>query len=296
MLSKIFLLSLFFLSPQVFNSGDIVTGNNTIQAEFPRKTNNSLGVKLDSEAAVVLDAVTGKILFSKNAFSERAPASLTKMMTAKIILDSKKDLGYPVEIAEESTDLVERTIDLTAGESIRARDLLNAALITSANDAADALAEDLSDGNLEKFIEKMNKEAQKMELKNTNFETPTGLDEEGQTSSAYDLARLFRKMVENQTFKNIITKKGYEFEAIGSDKKHKFENSNRLLRDGYPAVVGGKTGYTDEAGFCLANLAVDKEGNKIVTVVLGAHLNGNQFDDTKALIDWTYNNYSWKKN
>lgn len=294
MLGKIFLLSLFFLSPQVFSLGEVVPDSNIIQAEFPRKTGNSLGVKLNSEAAIVIDVVTGKILFSKNAFSKRAPASLTKIMTAKVILDLKKDLDYTVEISEESTDLIERTIGLEAGENVKASDLLNAALITSANDAAEALAEDFSEGDLEEFIEKMNKEVQKMELKNTNFETTTGLDEEGQISSAYDLAQLFRKMVDNKTFKSIITKKEYQFEAVGSDKKHKFENSNKLLRADYPRVVGGKTGYTDEAGFCLANLAVDKENNKIITVVLGAPLNGDQFQDTKALIDWTYGNYRWK--
>lgn len=294
MISKFFLLSLLFLSPQVFSSGNIVSSEAVIRAEFPRKTGDSLGVKLDSEAAVVLDAATGKILFSKNAFTKRAPASLTKLMTAKILLDSKKDLKDEVEITEESTDLMERTIDLEEGEIVKASDLLNAALITSANDAAEALAEDLSEGNLDQFIEKMNQEAQKVGLKNTSFQTPTGLDEDGQFSTAYDLAILFKKMTENQTFKNIITKKEYQFESISPDKKHKFENSNKLLRANYPRVVGGKTGYTDEAGFCLANLAANKESNKIITVVLGAPLNGEHFQDTKALIDWTYNNFRWK--
>jgi D-alanyl-D-alanine carboxypeptidase (penicillin-binding protein 5/6) len=297
MLGKFFIIFLLSLILGVntperdFISLDSITPE--IKSNFPKKISESYGVKLDSKAAIVIDVKTKKILFGKDAHKRLPPASLTKIMTALVVLNSKIELDQPTKISKKVTQTIERTIGLEEGEVVKIKDLLAGGLVASGNDAAQALAETAADGDIEKFITQMNEKAKKLNLKNTNFENPTGLDSKNQFSSAYDLAIIFSEAIKNLTFRELISKKTYEISVINSDKTHEFETSNYLLRDDYPNVFGGKTGYTDEAGYCLAVLAKDKNNNQIITVILGASKNEQHFQDTKALIDWGFKNYSW---
>lgn len=296
MITKLFLITFlsFFPGLAPVSPADIALEKTKIKSEYPKKVSDSLGVKLEySKAAVVLDVKTKRVLFEKNAYGKLPPASLTKIMTALLAFESKRKLDEEIRVFQKSVNTVERTIDLEEGEVVTLKDLLAGSLIASGNDAALTLALSVADGSLSKFVEKMNEKAKNLGLKLTHFENVNGLDAKEQVSSAYDLALLFLEAQKNPTFRELISLKKYEFQAKNSSKKHEFNNSNFLLRDDYPNVYGGKTGYTDEAGFCLAVLARDKEGNEIITIVLGVTETGWHFQETKALIDWTFKNYKW---
>ncbi|MEW6407445.1 MAG: D-alanyl-D-alanine carboxypeptidase family protein [Patescibacteria group bacterium] len=292
MLEKFFLI---LLISTVFNFNFLSSSTLEIQSDFPKKTGESFGVKINAKSAVVIDAKAKKILFEKEAHKKLPPASLTKIMTVLVALDSNIKLDQPIKISEKSQKMIERTVGLEKDEVVKVKDLIAGSLIASGNDAAQALVEAVSGSDISKFIDKMNERAAKLNLVNTHFENPTGLDSENQFSSAYDLAIIFSEAMKNLTFRELIAKKNYEIIAITPEKTHKFETSNHLLRDDYPRVFGGKTGYTDNAGYCLINLAKDKNNNQIITVILGASLNEQHFQDTKALIDWTYQNYKFQK-
>lgn len=300
MLTKFFLVFLLSLVPNqatdfnFFKSDILKPYAFEIKSDFPKKTIDSLGVKIDAEAAVILDLKTKKILFEKNAYQKLPPASLTKIMTAQVVLDSKKRLDEPAKVSKKSQNMIESTIGLEEGEVVTLKDLLAGGLIASGNDAAEALAENISDGDIKKFVAQMNEKAAKLGLASTHFENVTGLDDANQFSSAYDLAILFSEAQKNSLFRELISKKEYKFQAITPDNKHEFKTTNRLLKDDYPKVFGGKTGYTDAAGYCLAILAQNEERSQIVTIVLGASQTGQHFQETKALVDWTFKNYKWR--
>lgn len=292
MLEKFFLM---FLISTVFNFNFLSSPTLEIQSDFPKKIGESIGVKINAKSAIVIDVKTKKILFEKESDKRLPPASLTKIMTALVALDSNLKLDQSIKISEKSQKMIERTIGLEKNEVVKVKDLIAGSLIASGNDAAQALAEAVSGNDTSKFVDKMNEKAAKLNLVNTHFENPTGLDNENQFSSAYDLAIIFSEAIKNLTFRELIAKKNYEIIAITPEKTHKFETSNHLLKDDYPRVFGGKTGYTDRAGYCLVNLAKDKNNNQIITVILGASLSEQHFQETKALIDWSFKNYKFQK-
>ena len=257
---------------------------------FPKKITKSLGVKLNSTAALVMDRKSDKILFEKESNKKLPPASLTKIMTALVTLESKANLDDIVIIKKNSVDTEGSNIGLKIGEEITLQDLLYGVLVSSGNDAALALAE-FTSGDIESFVLQMNKKAVELKLNNTHFVNVTGLDTEGHYSTAYDIARLLDYALENSFFKQIISTKEYEI-ISEPNITHHLKNTNQLLLDDYPKIGGGKTGFTDEAGFCLAALAKN-DGNEIIIVVLGSQKNGHQFQDVKALTDWTFKTFEW---
>lgn len=306
MFNNILFTFLFFLSqifvPNEANFGseffldqknverDQMSENNKIIP--PQKITDSLGVKLNVKAAVVLDRKSKEILFEKESFQKLPMASLTKIMTALVVLESKINLDDTVIIKNNSIEVEGSDINLEVGEKVKLSDLLFATLIASANDAAQAIAE-FTSGDIVNFISQMNRKAMELKLYNTHFVNVTGLDADGHYSTARDLALLADYAFDNKKFSPIVEMKEYEFTS-DTGKIHHFKNTNLLLRDGYPGILGGKTGFTDNAGYCLVALASDEEGHQIITVVLGGKENGDQFQNTKALIDWTYKNYKWK--
>jgi len=302
------LFTILFCLPQIFAPAEINLRNEIFEnqenikeanvfeqndkAAPPQKISESLGVKLNAKAAVVLDRKSNQILFEKEGSKKLPMASLTKIMTALVFLESKINLDDTIIIKNDAVEIEGSDIDLEIGEKIKLKDLLSGILIASGNDAAQAIAESTS-GNINNFVSQMNKKALEFGLFDTYFVDATGLDADGHYSTARDLAFLANRAFDNQEIVSIIGMKEYEFTSE-SGKIHHFRNTNLLLRDDYPGVLGGKTGFTDNAGYCLINLASDKKGHQIITVVLGAKENGDQFQDTKALIDWTFKNFKWK--
>lgn len=262
----------------------------TIEPEIPiPKKSDSQGIELTARSAAVLDRESQKALFEKNIYFKVPMASLTKIMTAIIVLESASNLDEQVTISLEAAKIEPKEIKLQVSEQVTIKDLLYAALVTSANDAALALAEHIGPGQKE-FVEKMNKKAIELELKDTHFADSTGLNEEGNYSCAYDLARLFSHALENETIRKILETK--EYTIVSPIQKHWFKSTNELL--GEVSIIGGKTGFTDEAGWCLVVGAQNEQGNEIISVILGAPSRGIRSKETKTLIDWTFGNYTWE--
>lgn len=302
------LFTILFGLPQIFNLGSgninneapyILNSNYYSEEEAvdnsstaPKKINESLGVKLEARSAIILDRGSGQILFAKNADEKMAMASLTKIMTAIVALDSKIDLENTILIKNSYIELEGADIDLRQGEKIKVKDLLYGTLIASGNDAASALAEHTG-GNLKNFISKMNDKADKLNLKNTHFAGVSGLDTENHYSTAENLARLGDYAFKNEEFLKVTKTKEYDIVPDDNEVRH-YMTTDKLLLVDYPRLIAGKTGYTDNAGFCFLGLSDDGQGNQIITVILGEDQNGEQFQESKALIDWAYKTYSWK--
>ncbi len=292
-MSKILLL-LALLAVQITPS---VGGNLDMQKKVddlgPIKKTESLGMQITAKSAIVLDRKTKKVLYEKNPNQRMAMASLTKLMTAIVFLEeSKKKLDERFLVPYEITVLDGAGIGLVPGEEISYKDLFWGALIGSGNDAAEGLA--LTLGNRKEFIDKMNEKAKELGLLDTHFACASGLDTENHYSTASDMAKILDYALGIKEIKEAMKVKEFDVHSLNTDLVHHVLNTNRLLRYDYPKMKGGKTGYTEAAGFCLASYSLDEKDNGIITVVMNSDLDGNQFQDTKALVDWTYNNYKWK--
>lgn len=236
-------------------------------------------VSLRAKAALLMDAQTGKIYYQKNARVRRAPASTTKIMTALVAIELG-DLEDKVIISERVPQAEGASIKLKAGEIISLKNLLYAALLYSANDACVAIAEHIA-GNEENFVWIMNEKAKEIGALETHFVNPHGLDSPEHYSTAYDLALIGRKALENDTFQEIAKTHRTQIRSA-QGKKEKIRtlvNKNRLLRN-FEGTEGGKTGFTKEAGYCLVSSA-SRMGYRLVAVVLG---DKNRWQDSKTLL------------
>lgn len=291
-MSKILLL-LALLAAQISPISGGSLSSKKIDADLgPFKKTESLGMQITAKSALVIDRKTKKVLFEKDPNERMAMASLTKLMTAIVFLEeSNKKLDEKFLVPYDITVLEGAGVGLESGEEITYKDLLLGALVGSGNDAAEGLALSLS--NRKEFIEKMNQKAIDLGLKDTHFNCPSGLDTEGHYSTAADMAKILDYALENKTIKEALEIKEFDIHSLNTDLVYHVMSTNRLLRADYPKIKGGKTGYTEAAGFCLASFSEDKKNNEIITVVMNSDLNGNQFQDTKALVDWTFGNYRW---
>lgn len=240
---------------------------------------------LSGVSILAIDLQTQAILYEKNAM-ERVPiASLTKLMTAAIILE-ENDPNDIVTVSENAASTTGSSMNLYAGEQISIRNLLYGLLIESGNDAALALAEHNA-GNETAFIEKMNRNAEKLGLEDTHYKNTNGLDSAGAYSSARDLAALSSHILQDESIREMVKQSSVTVSSENGNE-HELVNTNILL--GQMGIKGFKTGRTPLAGECLITLADSPNGNEILTVVLGST---NRFSDTKILIDWIYRAYVW---
>ena len=219
---------------------------------------------ISAKTAILIDEDTGRIIFSRKANNHVGPASTTKIMTGLLVLEHLP-LDKKVTISPRAAGTGGSALGLQAGTTYTVEQLLKTLLITSANDAAVALAEATS-GSVSAFVELMNEKAQSLGLENTHFRNPHGLHEDGHYSSAYDLAKLTATALQNEVFRAIVGTKRYEFvRADGSVVKLK--NSNKLMRE-VSWVTGVKTGSTPVAGDCLVSSG-SYRGINLIAVVLG---------------------------
>lgn len=248
---------------------------------------------LTAEGAVVVDADSGVILFEKNV-EEKAPmASLTKLMTALVFLDNDPDWGEAVSITRKD-DREGAALFIGRHEKIGLKDLFYASLVGSANNATMALAR--STGlEEEEFVQKMNQKARSLGLYNTYFIEPTGL-EPLNTSTALDIVRLAWQAFKTNEIREAVTTPEYVFKSVNTSDSHRVKNTNELVRTSdniFYTIIGGKTGYTEEAGFCLVIEAKNKDGQKIIAVVLGSEDNDARFEEIDKLVRWTFEHYRW---
>jgi serine-type D-Ala-D-Ala endopeptidase (penicillin-binding protein 7) len=228
--------------------------------------------------AVVIDPRTGEVLYEKAAGTSVPIASLTKLMTALVFLERKPDLDREVVVTRAEIDGAGRT-RLHNLERVRLGDLLHMSLMCSDNCATRVLARE-SGLEPEDFMARMNRKAVELGLTHTRFVEVTGLDERN-VSTATDVARLMRATASQPLFGEITTTRSYEFRSDRWD--HAVHNTNRLLYSRYE-ILGGKTGFINEAGYCFATWVRD-QGRDLIAVVLGAPTNATRFADVVRLLN-----------
>lgn len=249
--------------------------------------------KVTFKSAFVMDEDTENQLFADNENETRSIGSLTKLMTALVFLDTAPQWDKVVTI--EAADGSQGRLNVVEGEQITVKDLFHVSLISSSNNAMMALAR--STGlPLEEFVKKMNVKAVDLGLKQTKFTEPTGLDPANQ-STAKEVAWLLKFALLEKTIQEIVAKKNYTFRLMPNGPLRSISSTNVLLSERLPRgavkIIGGKTGYVDEAGYCFAVASADKDGHQVIAVVLGSDTHYGRFSEARALVGWVFGAYLW---
>lgn len=232
-------------------------------------------------SVLVADAVSGQVLYQKNADEQRPPASTQKLLTALLIVEAG-DLDRPVRVAASDTFVEPVKLGVKPGEVYTRRELLRVLLVHSVNDVACVLARDNA-GSVEAFAVKMNAKARELGMTRSNFVNPNGLPAPGQYSSARDMARLALAAYRSLTIREIVSTKSMVFE-YANGRLREFENTNKILRES-PFCTGMKTGYTQAAGHCLVSSAT-RNGREVIAVVLGDRNRSWLWSDSRSLLAW----------
>jgi serine-type D-Ala-D-Ala carboxypeptidase (penicillin-binding protein 5/6) len=242
---------------------------NNKPSKVVKTTSTKKVVTIHSEAAILMDMTSGKILYSKNMHEKLYPASTTKILTAIIAIENG-NLNSIVTIGKAPTLVEPSRIDLKIGEKIQLKQLLYALLVDSANDAAVAISEYIG-GSQANFIKMMNKKAKLLGCKDSNFANPNGLPNKNHKTSAYDLALITKYAMNNSSFRIIDGKKTYTIPATNKSKARQLTNHNKMILASsghyYSACIGGKTGYTVAAQNTLVSVAA-KGSKKLIAIVL----------------------------
>lgn len=242
---------------------------------------------IQASAYIITDLRSGKVLSGKKVGERRSIGSITKLMTALVVLD-ENSLNDIVKVSEGATKVEGSRIWLASGEKITIRDLIYGLLIHSGNDAAYALAI-YNAGSVEKFAIKMNDKAGKLGLKNTHFTNPAGLDRDNNYSTAEDIALLGSFAYRNSFIRHAVSISKLTILSVNQQFKHELESTNTLLiRD--PRFKGLKTGYTLEAGHSFAGVATLPNNASLLTVVLDSP---DRFKESIKLVDWAAENFNW---
>ena len=249
--------------------------------------------KLDSKIIEVYDVTDGKILYEVNSKKSSSIASLTKIATVITAIENIKNVDEKVTITKEILSTVSwdaSVAGLKIGDVVTYKDLLYASMLPSGADATQSIAI-LSSGSVDNFVEKMNKLAEKIELKNTHFVNVTGLDVDGHYSTADDMRKLLVYALKNNLFKEIYTTKDYTL-SNGLKVKttlYKYSSSKKDIEK----ILGSKTGYTGNAGYCLSSLSNINSHEMIILVLNANHVGNDYYNiiDTKKLINFLNSNY-----
>ena len=256
------------------------------------------GVKADdlklaekAKSAILIEASTGKILFEKNADEKLHPASMTKMMSMLLIIEAIEDgvisWDQIVTVSENASSMGGSQILLETGEKMSVRDLFKGVAIASGNDAVVALAETVA-GNVSNFVSMMNKRASQLGLTHTHFKNPHGLDDADHYSSSRDMSLIARELVKHEKVLE-YTKVYEDYLREDTDRKIWLVNTNRLVRF-YDGVDGLKTGFTDDAGYCMTATA-KKDGMRIIAVVMGEETSKIRNQEVSEMLDYAFAQY-----
>lgn len=250
--------------------------------------------EITATSGMVIDCIDGKILYSKNADEKLYPASLTKVLTAILVVE-KCGLQDNVTINQSAIDKVESgylTANLKAGEVFTVEQLLNLLLISSYDDVANALAEHVA-GSEEEFVKMMNEKAKEIGCTNSNFLNCHGEHDTNNYSTAHDMALIANYAVKFETIRNIAQVTEYSIPAttIYTENDRYFYTSNEMLQTGsenyYKYAKGLKTGFTTPAGNCLIAYA-EKSGLKLVSVIMKSTTSNSRYEDTEAILEYAF--------
>lgn len=269
---------------------------------------------VEAAAAILVDADTGAVLYDQDSHVQRYPASITKVMTSLLTLEA-------VERGELTLDTVltaggslhtgigenASTADIKEGEQLRVIDLLNAALLPSANEACNILAEAVA-GSVDAFVEQMNQRAAELGMEDTHFANTHGYHDPDHYTTAYDIALMCQEAMKYETFRTIVSSLNYTLPATNMHEERIIRSTNALVSTFritgyyYQYAAGIKTGHTPEAGYCLASSAT-KEDRSLIAVVLGCErvpgTTGSEgftyFSESTRLLEWGFNSFATKK-
>lgn len=253
------------------------------------------GIDVTSEAVILADADTGEILYKKNADEQMYPASITKLMTAMVVLDNCGNLDESITISEDAymkglADSSDAGMD--AGQITTLYECLSGMLIASGNECAYALAEHVGSilgGDVDTFVAAMNEKAKELGCTNTNFANPCGIHDYNHYTSARDMLAISMAAYKYPVIMEIIGQTFFISQSAIENGERGIENTHKMLTDStyeYDDVIGGKTGHTDEAGCTLVTYA-SHEGKNLVCIVLGAQ-EDCQYKDTTDLFNWSF--------
>lgn len=255
--------------------------------------------QLYAASAILIEASTGQVIFEKNADQIMYPASTTKILTALLALEFG-DLDQMCTVSENAITFYEdnvTTMDLRAGETIPLRELLYGALVKSANDAANVIAESVS-GNMNAFVGLMNQAAAVYGCTNTNFTNPNGLHNDNHYTTARDMALIAMEAMKNETFREMVATTSYTIPATDTMRSRSITNSNRLMiaptaekanKYYFPDAIGIKTGTTTKAGYCFVG-AAEREGVELISVLFFTGENA-RWADTIKLMNYGFAQY-----
>lgn len=285
----IFLLSIFFVC---------------LLTTYIYGTNNIDNMNIYSEAAILMDAKSGNVIYEKNSNKKLYPASTTKILTSIIAIE-KCNLSDKVTASSQAINIIPKgysSAGIKPGEEFTVQQLLEVFLIHSANEAGNILAEHIS-GSIDDFVKLMNEKARLIGCQNTNFTSTNGVHDKEHLTTAYDLALIAKYCMQNETFRNIVSKTECSLPATSQYPKddRKFANTNNLIlpksKYYYEYATGIKTGFTSPAKNCLISSA--KKGDvEMICVSLGAEATANgesaRYVDSKSLLSYGIDNYTYK--
>lgn len=266
----------------------IVMAAKTVYGE----DNAGAGPDIDTPSAVLMESRTGQIIYEKNANESLAPASITKIMTLNLIFEALEDgrisLEDEVTVSEHAAGMGGSQVFLEVGEKQTVNTMIKCITVASANDACVAMAEHIC-GSEDVFVGKMNEKAKELGMNNTHFVNCCGLDDEGHTSSAQDVAIMSRELITKhpqiKDYSNIwmdtithVTRKG--------ESEFTLSNTNKLIKQ-YSYATGLKTGSTSKAGCCLSATA-EKDGIELIAVVMAAPNSKTRFSDAVTLLNYGF--------
>ncbi len=260
---------------------------------FPLRNWNIPKPEIQAKTALVYDTTRQEILYQKNDLSERRPiASLTKLMTALVVLENA-DLNSVFKISKEAVQTEGETGDLIVNEELTVKSLLYMLLVSSSNDAAVALAENIpfppTNKTEQKFVELMNKKAASLNLENTYFVDPSGLSPENY-SCAWDISLMLQEALKYPVMQKIMQTGEIDLKSIDGRFNHHLVNTDKLLGV-IPEIIGGKTGYTEEAGNCMAVAFKSPADDGIIIIVIMD--SPDRAGETKTLFEWTKQAFLW---
>ncbi|MDD2401809.1 MAG: D-alanyl-D-alanine carboxypeptidase [Clostridia bacterium] len=236
---------------------------------------------ISATSGILLDAETGNILYNKDAFVSRSPASTTKILTSILAIECG-NLNDIVTVSKEAASVGEASLNLNAFDRLTLNELLHGALIKSGNDACVAIAEHISLSE-EEFVGLMNLKARTLGALNTTFCNTNGLPYTGHSTTAYDLAQITRYALKNSVFREIVKTKYYTMKWTEPKRSRYLKNTNKLLWS-FPQATGVKTGTTINAGKCLVASAI-KNNKELIVVILNSH---DRFSDAKKLLEYGF--------
>lgn len=244
-------------------------------------------IGVSASSAIVIDKMTGEVIYEKNARQRRSMASTTKIMTAICALEN----GNPedmVKVHPKAVGVEGSSMYLGHGETVSLSDLVYGLMLASGNDAAVAIAMHIS-GSVEAFAELMNETARKIGVKDTNFKNPNGLDAQDHYTTAADLAAITRYAMSDKSFCDIVSTWSKKIPWQGRDYDRQLKNHNKLLKM-YEGCDGVKTGFTKKSGRCLVSSAT-REGFQVIAVTLNAP---DDWNDHISMLNYAFDNYECK--